>query len=120
MRYGTAIFAALLFLLGPASGQQMPSDIPAFPDGPDTRPNDAQGEYSLDTPIETLAADPAAAAIINTYIPGLLEDGSYPLFKGMSLKLVASFSRGRITDETLGQIESEFEALPVKKPGASD
>ena len=36
--------------------------------------------YGQDTPLEPLAADPAAAAILNKDLPCLLKDAQYPMF----------------------------------------
>lgn len=69
--------------------------------------------YSLDTPIEILAANPAAAAILNANIPGLLEDDSYFLFKDMSLENVASLSHGQITSDTLQTIATQLKSVPI-------
>src|SRR3954470_17750413 len=66
----TAIAASLLLLTIPVWAQSQA----------------ASPVYDERTPIETLAADPAAAAILNKDLPGLLTDSQYPLFKGMSLK----------------------------------
>lgn len=70
--------------------------------------------YSLDTPIKTIAADPQAAAVINKDIPGLLSNPNYELFKGMNLKVLASFSGGRLSKETLARTQADLAALPKK------
>ena len=53
-----------------------------------TAPAGAQSQaYDDKTPIEVLAADPAAADVLNRDLPGLLSDAQYPLFKSMSLNV---------------------------------
>ena len=69
--------------------------------------------YTLGTPIETIAADPAGAAVINKDIPGLLTDSHYDIFKSMNLKLIASLSGGQMTDQTLAQTEADLASLPT-------
>ena len=69
-------------------------------------------EFTLDTPIEQLAADNMAAAVLRKDIPGLLEDKSYPMFKAMSLRLVGSLSEGKLTSETLAQTEADLSKIP--------
>jgi hypothetical protein len=72
--------------------------------------------YTLGTPIETIAADPAGAAVINKDIPGLLTDPHYDIFKSMNLKLIASLSGGQMTDQTIAQTEADLAALPTPAP----
>src|ERR1700722_4700232 len=67
--------------------------------------------YTLDTPIEAIAASPAGAAVINKDIPGLLTDRSYEIFKGMSLRLVAALSHGQLTNQMLAQVDDDLKAL---------
>ena len=68
--------------------------------------------YTLDTPVERIAADPAGAAVLNKDIPGLLTNPSYALFKGMNLKMLASLSSGRLDAETLAETKADLAALP--------
>ena len=67
--------------------------------------------YSRDTPIETLAADPAAAAVLNKDLPGLLTDSQYPMFKRMSLKAVQQASGGDLSAEDVKKTEADLQAL---------
>ena len=76
------------------------ADFPNFPsDGSGACRSGAPG-YNLDTPIQTLAANAAAARIVEANIPGLLEDGRCDFFKGMSLKTVASLRRAARSRKT--------------------
>ncbi len=68
--------------------------------------------YSRDTPIETLAADPAAAAILNKHLPGLLTDAQYPVFKRMSLKAIQEASGGDLSAEDVNKTVDDLQALP--------
>ena len=70
-----------------------------------TRAGDA-----LDTPIETLAARPQAAAILNKDIPGLLTNSNYGVFKVLTLKQISALSGGRLTRQMLEQTESDLKA----------
>jgi len=72
--------------------------------------------YTLDTPIEQIAAAPEGAAILHKDIPGLLENSSYPMFKSMSLKLVASLSGGRLDAQTLAQTQADLARLAPTAP----
>ncbi len=85
---------------------------------PPTANDGPSAAYTLGTPLEAIASDPAGAAVINRDIPGLLSDPSYSLIKGMSLKAVASLSGGQITDEMLARTEADLKAL--SKPAPSE
>ena len=69
--------------------------------------------YSEDTPIETLAANPAAAAILNKDLPGLLSDAQYPMFKRMSLKSLQSASGGDLSKDDVNKTVADLQALPA-------
>ena len=75
------------------------------------------GGFTLDTPIEVIAADPAGLAVLNKDMPGLMTNPNYYLFKGMSLKSLASAANGRISPQTLAQTSADLAAL--KKPDAA-
>jgi hypothetical protein len=67
--------------------------------------------FTLDTPIEQLAANSSAASVLRKDIPGLLEDKSYPMFKSMSLRLVGALSKGALSSQTLSQTEADLWAV---------
>ena len=88
--------------------QSAPAQSPAAVTAVTTR-------YTLDTPLETIAADPAGSAIINKYIPGLLTDPSYEMIKSMTLKTIARLSGGELTNQMLAHTEADLKALPVQE-----
>jgi hypothetical protein len=67
--------------------------------------------YSQDTPLETLAADPAAVAILNKDLPGLLTDAQYPIFKHMSLKTLQEASGGDLSKNDVSKTVAELQTL---------
>jgi len=67
--------------------------------------------FTLDTPIEQLAADKETASILRKDIPGLLEDKHYPMFKSMSLRVIAALSNGNISSQTLAQTEADLRSV---------
>jgi hypothetical protein len=93
-RYGPAL---LLLLALPASAQEPPASPPA---------------YSRDTPVEKLAADPAAVAVLNKDLPGLLTAPEYSIFKSMSLKQLQQASGGDLSMVDLDKTEADLQALP--------
>jgi hypothetical protein len=75
----------------------------------------AQG-YDLNTPVEAIAADPAAAAVLNKDVPDLLSNENYGMFKVLNLKQLAALSGGRLTKPMLAQTETDLKALPSPAP----
>ena len=57
-------------------------------------------------------ADPAAAAVVNRDLPGLLTDSSYPFFKGMSLHSLQEASGGDLSAEDVDKTVADLQALP--------
>ena len=92
----TAIVASLLFGALPAWAQSQ----------------GAPAAYSEETPIEVLAADPAAADVLNKDLPGLLTDSQYPIFKRMSLKTIQQASNGELSKADVEKAVADLQALP--------
>jgi len=67
--------------------------------------------YDEQTPIEVLAADPAAAAVLNKDLPGLLTDAQYPIFKRMSLKAIQQASNGDLSKRDVEKTVADLQAL---------
>ena len=67
-------------------------------------------KYTTDTPIEKLVADEKAKAVLAKHMGG--QDVSahpmYDQFKAMSLKAIAPFSQGMITNEMLTKINTDL------------
>ena len=93
--------AAALMLLAPAAYAQTAPAAPAPAAA-------ATAKFNLDTPIETLAADEKAKAVLMADLPELLPHPSYEMFKGMSLKGVQPYSNGALTDELLAKVEKDL------------
>ena len=98
----TAIAASLLLWALPAWAQsQSVSTSQSVP-----------AAYSEETPIETLASDPAAADVLNKDLPGLLTDSQYPIFKRMSLKAIQHASNGELSRSDVEKTVADLQALP--------
>lgn len=78
---------------------------------PAPAPATATAKYTVDTPVETIAADPAAKAVLEANMPGLTTHAMYEQFKSMSLKQLAPMSGGRITDEALAKAGAALAAI---------
>ena len=71
----------------------------------------AAGKFSLETPIETLVADPAAKAVIDADLPGITAHPMYEQFKSMSLSQLAPMSGGKLSDEALAKTKAHLAAI---------
>ncbi|TAD79840.1 MAG: hypothetical protein EAY70_05975 [Sphingomonadales bacterium] len=67
--------------------------------------------FSIDTPIEALMADERAKGVVSKHLPGIDQHPAYDQFKALSLKTLAPFSQGLITDELLAKIEADLTAI---------
>jgi hypothetical protein len=105
MRILLTLAGALALVSGAALAQ-----TPAAP--PSSDATAAGGALSLDTPIETIAANPAGKTVLDKDLPGLTTHPAYDQFKGMSLKEVAPMSQGAITDAMLAKVGADLAALP--------
>ncbi|MEO0699790.1 MAG: hypothetical protein AAFY81_08745, partial [Pseudomonadota bacterium] len=65
---------------------------------------------TIDSPLEQLMADKDAKAIVTKNLGGqdVSEHPMYDQFKAMSLKDIAPFSQGMITDDTLAKIDADL------------
>ena len=68
--------------------------------------------YSVtETLVGKLIDDPAAAAVLNKDLPGLLSDAQYPLFKSMSLKAIQQASNGDLSKRDVEKTVADLQAL---------
>ncbi len=72
---------------------------------------EAQARLSLDTPIETVAADAKGKAVLDAVLPGLTSHEHYPMFKGMTLNQLAPMAGGMMPAEALAKIQAELAAI---------
>jgi len=72
----------------------------------------AAAKFSADTPIETIAANPAAKAALDKVIGAdLTKHPQYEAFKGLSPRALAPYSEGKITDDTLKALDTALAAV---------
>ncbi len=86
---------------------------PAFAQAPvATAPAAAVAALSVEsTPIETIAANPAAKAVLDKDLPGLTTHEAYDQFKAMTLSQVAPMSEGKITPDALKTVQADLDKL---------
>ena len=71
----------------------------------------AVAAFSIDSPIEQLVANPATKTVLEADFPGITTHPAYEQFKAMSLKQLAPYSNGIITDEKLGKASADLAAI---------
>lgn len=103
-----AAAAASLLLAGAASAQTAPVPAPA----PEHENHAAHP--TIDSSIEALVADPATKAVLDKHLPGIDQHPAYAQFKGMTLRQVAPYSGGNITDAKIAAIDTDLKALPAE------
>lgn len=97
MKY--AILAALLTMTAPAVAEVPPS-APAV-----------AAKFTVDMPIEAIAADPQAKAALEAVFPGMTTHAMYEQFKGMSLKSLQPMASDKITDDGIAKLAVELAAI---------
>jgi hypothetical protein len=105
MKFIVSTIAALA-CLAPAAALAQTAPAPA-----PTASATTTAKFNLDTPIETLAADAGAKAVLEANVPGMTTHAHYDMFKAMSLRAVQPMSGGKLTEETLKKIEIELAAI---------
>lgn len=102
------VSAALTALIATPLAAQTPG-VPAAQPAPASTASTAK--FNLDTPIETIVADPAGKAVIDADIPPLTTHPAYDQFKTMSLRALQPLSNGALTDEQLKKVETDLAAI---------
>jgi hypothetical protein len=110
--------AGLLLLTLPAAAEDAPASAPASTtttDSPaaNTTASPPAPAYSRDTPVEKLVSDPAAVAVLNKDLPGLLTAPEFAIFKSMSLKQLQQASGGDLSEVDVAKAEADLQALPA-------
>ncbi len=72
-----------------------------------------EGHFSLNTPVEKIAANQDGKAVLNRDIPGLMSNSNYMMVQDMSLSQIAAMSGGRLTKATLDQVQTDLSQLPA-------
>jgi hypothetical protein len=67
--------------------------------------------YSIDSTVGELLDNAAPRAVIDKHIPEFATNPQIGMARGMSLKMVAGFSGGMITNEILATLNAELQKL---------
>ncbi|WP_010186154.1 hypothetical protein [Sphingomonas sp. PAMC 26605] len=76
-----------------------------------TTPAASTAKFTLETPIETIAADPKGKAVLDTDLQNITSHPMYDQFKQMSLAQVQPMSQGALTDAALAKVKADLEAI---------
>lgn len=104
-----AFAAPLALIAAPAVAQTTPAPAPA--PAPAVAPAAVPARLTLDTPIVTIAADPAGKAVLDADFPGLTAHPMYDSFKSMSLGALQPMAQGKITDAQLAKAKADLAAI---------
>ena len=111
----TIVTLALIAIAAPALAQTAPTPAPVPTPAPDAKAPVAAATpaaLTIDTPIETLVANPKAKAVLTADLGAdVSTHPMYDSFKSMSLKDVAPMSNGAISDATLAKIATDLAAI---------
>lgn len=103
--------AALLISSAAAFAQTAPTPAPAATVPAATASTATAARFTLDTPIETIAADAAAKAVLDADLPGVTTNEHFDMFKSMSLHQLQPMAGGRLTDEALARVARDLAAI---------
>ncbi|GAA4501422.1 hypothetical protein HLH36_11285 [Gluconacetobacter aggeris] len=67
--------------------------------------------FSINSTVREILADERAKAAVETVLPGFSKHPQIGMAKGLSLKTLAKFSGGVMTDEVLEKIDTGLKAL---------
>jgi len=72
--------------------------------------------FSLDTPLDRIAADQRGKSVLDRDLPGLMASRSYVLFDDMSLSQIATVSGGKLTQTKLDRVQADLAQLSDRPP----
>lgn len=93
--------AIALLLVTTSAGAQDAKPAPAA----------ATASFTIDTPIDVIAADPKAKAALDAAFPGMTAHPMYDQFKSMSVKQLQPMASDQITDAGIARLTAELAAL---------
>ena len=67
--------------------------------------------FSINSTLKDLLADEKAKAILDRQQPGWTDDPQLQQAMGMTLKEIAGYSQGQVTDEMLKEVDEELGKL---------
>lgn len=71
--------------------------------------------FTVDTPLDVIAADPGGKAVLVKDVPGMMASSKYPLFEDMSLAQIAIIARGKLPKHKLDEVQADLDRLAAGK-----
>ncbi len=102
--------ALVVAIAGAGGGAALAQSAPPPAPPAETQAPPAQA-LTIDTPIETLVATPAAKAILDADIPGLVDHPMYSHFKRENLRGLAPKLGGAVSEQDLAKVQADLAAL---------
>ncbi len=68
-------------------------------------------KFSMNSKLGDLLKDPAAAAVIDKYMPGASTNPQTKMAFGMTLKALSAFPQAKLGKDLLAKIDAELQAL---------
>lgn len=81
---------------------------------------DDKPSFSIKTPIEKIAANSAARAVIDAELPGFTSHPMYEQFKTMSLDALDAMFPGAVPRERIDAVDKALRAIPADAAAAAD
>lgn len=80
---------------------------------------DGKPVFSIKTPIEKIAANPAARAVIDAELPGFTSHPMYEQFKTMSLDALDAMFPGAVPRERIDAVDKALRTIPADADAAA-
>lgn len=105
----SVILAAIVALTAaPLAAQTAPAPAAPAVTAPAATTTEGTAKFTLDTPIETIVADPAGKAVIEKDLPGTTTHPMYDQFKTMSLNQVAPMAADKMTPVLMAKVQADL------------
>lgn len=79
-------------------------------------PAAAAAHYSTnEATVGQILDDPAAKAVVDKHLPGLLASEQIDMAREMTLKTLQQYAPDQVTDAALTNIDADFAKIPAKK-----
>lgn len=66
---------------------------------------------SIDSKVGELLDNPKSLAVLDKHLPGMSTNPQIGMARGMSLKMAAGYSGGKITSEMLAAVDADLKTL---------
>jgi hypothetical protein len=111
--YGVTMAAALNLALTACA------TAPEDPTAPSRSAAPIAAGLGIDAPIRELLASPAAVAVLNKDMPGMLSDPRLDMVKSMSLRQVSQYPEANISADKLKLLQADLAAANAPPASAS-